>query len=72
MYMCTCINFSLLFRSELHHVSDVMNALTNLPELWGGEAGTPFVEAGGVLYGLVGLVPLRGVGDPIPLVNDGL
>ena len=49
-----------------------MNALTYLPELWGGEAGTPLVEAGGVLHGLVGLVPLRGIGDPIPLVDDGL
>lgn len=74
MYMYTYIDLSLFFSSELHgHWAwSVMNALTYLPELWGGEAGTPLVEAWGVLYGLVGLVPLWSVGDPIPLVNDGL
>ena len=74
MYMYTYIDLSLFFSSELHGqwAWSVMNALTYLPELWGGEAGTPLVEAWGVLYGLVGLVPLRGIGDPIPLVNYGL
>lgn len=40
----------------------------NLPKLWGRETGSGLVEVGGVLHGLVRLVPLRGVRYAVPPV----
>lgn len=48
--------------TQTHHL------IPDSTELWRGETGARLVEVGGVLHGLVRLVPLRGVRDPIPLV----